>query len=61
MTNTTLDDPTFATVGRAATEEQLQLATDAATTTVTEGKNIDVTSTVDEEDGHTNYEVKLQD
>ena len=61
LTNTTLDDPTFATVGRAATEEQLQLATDAATTTVTEGKNIDVTSTVDEEDGHTNYEVKLQD
>ena len=61
LTNTTLDDPTFATVGRAATEEQLQLATDAATTTVTEGKNIDVTSTVDKEDGHTNYEVKLQD
>ena len=61
MTNTTLNDPTFATVGRAATEEQLQLATDAATTTVTEGKNIDVTSTVDKEDGHTNYEVKLQD
>ena len=61
LTNTTLNDPTFATVGRAATEEQLQLATDAATTTVTEGKNIDVTSTVDKEDGHTNYEVKLQD
>ena len=61
LTNTTLDDPTFATVGRAATEEQLQLATDAATTTVSEGKNIDVTSTVDEEDGHTDYEVSLQD
>ncbi|WP_304066516.1 ESPR domain-containing protein [Megamonas hypermegale] len=61
LTNTDLNDPTFATVGRAATEEQLQLATDAATTTVTEGKNIDVASTVDEEDGHTNYEVSLQD
>ena len=60
LTNTTLDDPTFATVGRAATEEQLQLATDAATTTVSEGKNIDVTSTV-AEDGHTDYKVSLQD
>lgn len=60
LTNTTLDDPTFATVGRAATEEQLQLAKDAATTTVSEGKNIDVTSTV-AEDGHTDYKVSLQD
>ena len=61
LTNTTLDDPTFATVGRAATEEQLKLATDAATTTVSEGKNIDVNATVDKEDGHTNYEVSLED
>ena len=61
LTNTTLDDPTFATVGRAATEEQLKLATDAATTTVSEGKNMDVNKTSDKEDGHTNYEVALQD
>ena len=61
LTNTTLDDPTFATVGRAATEEQLKLAAAAATTTVSEGKNIDVKETVDTEDGHTNYEVSLKD
>ena len=60
LTNTTLDNPTFATVGRAATEEQLKLAA-AATTTVSEGKNIDVKETVDTEDGHTNYEVSLKD
>ena len=61
LTNTTLDDPTFATVGRAATEEKLKLAAAAATTTVSEGKNIDVKETVDTEDGHTNYEVSLKD
>uniref|UniRef100_UPI002943E833 ESPR-type extended signal peptide-containing protein n=1 Tax=Megasphaera stantonii TaxID=2144175 RepID=UPI002943E833 len=60
LTNTTLDDPTFATVGRAATEEQLKQAAAASTTTVTDGKNIAVTPTV-EEDGHTNYEVALKD
>ena len=36
------------------------MAKDAATTTVSEGKNIDVTSTV-AEDGHTDYKVSLQD
>ncbi len=46
---------------RAATEGQLQKAAAAATTTVTEGKNIDVNKTIDKEDGHTNYEVALQD
>ena len=46
---------------RAATEGQLQKAAAAATTTITEGKNIDVNETVDTEDGHTNYEVALQD
>lgn len=61
LSNTTTDYDGFATAGRAATEEQLQKASVAATTTVTEGKNIDVTSTVDKEDGHTNYEVSLQD
>ena len=61
LTNTTLDDPTFATVGRAATEEQLKQAAAASTTTVTDGKNITVTSTVDEDDNHANYEVKLND
>ena len=60
LSNKDLKDPTFATVGRAATEEQLQLVKDAATTTVSEGKNIDVTPTV-AEDGHTDYKVSLQD
>ena len=47
-------------MGRAATEEQLKEASAAATTTVTEGKNIDVTAT-EEVDGHINYEVSLND
>ena len=61
LTNTTTDYDGFATAGRAATEEQLKEASAAATTTVSEGKNINVTPTIDEEDGHTNYVVSLSD
>ena len=60
LTNTTTDYDGFATAGRAATEEQLKEASAAATTTVSEGKNIDVTSTI-ADDGHTDYKVSLQD
>ena len=60
LTNTTLDDETFATVGRAATEEQLKQAAAASKTTISDGKNTTVTST-EEADGHIDYKVNLND
>lgn len=51
LTNKTLDTADFATVGRAATEEQLKEVNSKATaakTTVTAGKNIAVNGTSDE-------------
>ena len=65
LTNKTLDDPTFATVGRAATEEQLQKAIGTVSieagkhSTVSVGKNMTVDETVT--DGQTDYKVKLND
>ena len=61
LTNTTLDDETFATVGRAATEEQLKQAAAASKTTVSDGKNTTVTSNTDTDDGHVDYQVNLND
>jgi len=55
-----LDDETFATVGRAATEEQLKQAAAASKTTISDGKNTTVTST-EEADGHIDYKVNLND
>ena len=61
LTNTTLDDETFATVGRAATEEQLKQAAAASKTTVSNGTNTTVTSVTDPTDGHVDYQVNLND
>uniref|UniRef100_UPI0026EBF9AC YadA-like family protein n=1 Tax=Megamonas hypermegale TaxID=158847 RepID=UPI0026EBF9AC len=47
--------------GQAATEDQLQQATAAATTTVSGGKNIDIITSTDAKDGHKDYKVSLQD
>ena len=61
LTNTTLDDETFATVGRAATEEQLKQAAAASKTTISDGKNTTVTSNDNTPDGHVDYQVNLND
>ena len=61
LTNTTLDDPTFATVGRAATEEQLKQAAAASKTTLSDGVNTTVTSNDNTPDGHVDYQVNLND
>ena len=58
LTNTTLDNETFAKVGRAATEEQLKQAAAASKTTLSNGINTNVTST-EEADGHVDYQVNL--
>ena len=60
LTNTSWD-PTKITSGQAATENQVKSAEEAATTTVSEGKNVKITKTQDETDGHYNYEVALAD
>ena len=60
LSNTDLNDPTFATMGRAATEEQLQKASAASKTTISDGKNTNVTWE-DKEDGHRDYKVNLND
>lgn len=59
--NTTLDDETFATVGRAATEEQLKQAAAASKTTLSDGVNTTVTSNDNTPDGHVDYQVNLND
>ena len=46
--------------GQAATEDQLQTAVAASTTSVSAGSNVSVSSTT-ESDGHTNYKVALKD
>uniref|UniRef100_UPI000478439F YadA-like family protein n=1 Tax=Megamonas rupellensis TaxID=491921 RepID=UPI000478439F len=61
LTNTTLDDETFATVGRAATEEQLKQAAAASKTTLSDGVNTTVTSNDNTPDGHVDYQVNLND
>ena len=62
LSNTTIDYTGFADgSGRAATEEQLQKAAAGSKTTVDDGKNITVTSVVNEKDGHTEYKVNLND
>ncbi len=63
LTNTTLDAADFGKAGRAATEEQLSKVSAKATaakTTVTSGKNIDVSETK-AADGSSAYAVALAD
>lgn len=45
----------------AVNKDQLDTAAAAAKTTVSQGSNITVTSTTDPDDGHTDYNVKLND
>ena len=56
-----MDDETFATVGRAATEEQLKQAAAASKTTLSDGVNTTVTSNDNTPDGHVDYQVNLND
>ena len=63
LTNTTLDATDFGKAGRAATEEQLSKVSAQATaakTSVTNGKNINVTET-NAADGSSSYAVALAD
>ena len=61
LKNTTIKYEGFATEGRAATEEQLQQATAASKTTLSNGINTNVTSKTDPIDGHVDYQVNLND
>ena len=47
--------------GQAATEDQLQQATAASKTTLSDGVNTTVTSKTDKTDGHVDYQVNLND
>ena len=60
LTNTDWDPNGTYTMGRAATEEQLQKASAASKTTISDGKNTNVTWE-DKEDGHRDYKVNLND
>lgn len=60
LSNTTWDKDNFVS-GQAATEDQLQQATAASKTTVSNGTNTTVKSTTDPTDGHVDYQVNLND